>query len=320
MIGRAALGALLLCWAGAGLAQSTPEAQAWLEKIHRATMQLSYRGTFVYQHAGHTETSRITRFTDRHGDIEKLEVLDGVPREILRTRDAVKCYLPESHTLRIDRRGARRAFPRLLPADLGELAASYELSLGSVGRIAGFDCQEVLLKPRDDMRYGYQLCADTKTGMLLKARIVDAKGDTVEQFSFTQLSIGGVTRDQVRARHTTAKWHVEDADAEPADFEAHGWTFGGGVPGFRKVAEVQRRIRSSRSVGQVVYSDGLAAVSLFIEPMHERKEAFHPGLSSMGAVHMYSRRVGDYVVTAVGETPAASVQKMADSVEYRGAR
>ena len=68
-------------------------------------------------------------------------------------------------------------------------------------RIAGYDCQAIVLRPRDNLRYGYRLYADTASGMLLKAGTVDPAGEPVEQFSFTQLAIGGVTRDMVKPRH-----------------------------------------------------------------------------------------------------------------------
>src|SRR5204862_390393 len=96
---------LMAVFSGAAYAQS-PQGLEWLRKIHDATLKLSYKGTFVYQHDGRTETSRITRYVDPAGDIEKLEVMDGVPREIVRTRDTVKSYLPEARVVKVDRRSA----------------------------------------------------------------------------------------------------------------------------------------------------------------------------------------------------------------------
>jgi sigma-E factor negative regulatory protein RseB len=97
-------GAILVLAAGVAQAQS-PETLGWLRKIHEATQRLSYTGTFVYQNGGRTETSRITRYASE--DIEKLEVLDGLPREIVRTKDTVRCYLPESRVIKVDRRAER---------------------------------------------------------------------------------------------------------------------------------------------------------------------------------------------------------------------
>lgn len=311
------LGVLLLACMGAAQAQTTPEALGWLRRIYEATQKLSYTGTFVYQHAERSETSRITRFVDARGDIEKLEVLDGMPREIVRTRDTVKCYLPEARLVKIDRRGGQRVFPALLPERLTGLAEHYTISLGETKRMAGYECQLVVLTPKDNLRYGYKLWADTATGMLLKALTFDAKGEAVEQFTFTQLAIGGVRRDRVRPRHSARDWRIEDAASVPADLGAAGWSMNPELPGFRKIVELRRMLGESKPVGQFVYSDGLAAVSVFIEPREGRREPVRPGLASVGAINIYTREVANHVVTVVGEAPAASVQRIADRVEFR---
>jgi len=297
---------------GAAHAQS-PETLSWLRKMHEATQRLSYSGTFVYQNGTRSETSRITRYVDAAGDIEKLEVMDGVPREIVRTRDTVRCYLPDSRVVKVDRR-TERGFPALVPERIGALARHYDISLGETRRIAGFDCQAVVLAPKDNLRYGYKLYADAASGMLLRAVTLDAQGNPVEQFTFTQLDIGKVTRDMVKPRHAVRAWRVEHAEAEPARLA--GWGLSAELPGFHKVTELKRRLGESRPVGQMVYSDGLAAVSVFIEPLEARREQVRTGLSSMGAIHIYTREVANHMVTVVGEAPALSVQRIADSVEF----
>ena len=308
---------VLIAVAGLAQAQNEADALGWLRKIHDATQKLSYTGTFVYQQGGRTEASRITRYARADGDIEKLEVLDGAPREIVRTRDTVKCYLPGSRVVKVDRRSVERGFPALLPGQLSGIAQYYTVSLGETKRVAGFDCQAVALTPKDELRYGYRLCADTNTGMLLKAVTLDSAGQAVEQFTFTQLSIGYVSRDKVRPRHSARAWRVEDTGAAPANLAEAGWSVNVELPGFRKVIELKRRLGESRPAGQLVYSDGLAAVSVFIESLEGRPEPVRPGLASMGAINIYTREVANHVVTVVGEAPAMSVQRLADAVEFR---
>ena len=230
----------------------------------------------------------------------------------------MRCYLPGSRVVKVEKRVDRRTergFPALLPERIHALARHYDISLGETRRIAGFDCQAVVLKPKDNLRYGYHLYADTSSGMLLKAVTVDAAGEAVEQFSFTQLAIGNVTRDKVRSRMASREWRVEDAGAAPAHLA--GWGLSSELPGFRKITELKRRLGESRSAGQVVYSDGLAAVSVFIESLEGRSEPVRTGLASMGAIHIYTREVANHVVTVVGEAPATSVQRIANAVEYR---
>jgi len=304
---------------GQGLSQgqTSAEALSLLGRIYQATEKLSYTGTFVYQQGERTETSRITRLAGPGGGTEKVEVLDGSPREIVRTRDTVRCYLPDSQTVKVERRTDARAFPAMLPEQISELARNYTIARGETVRIAGYDCQAVVLTPKDDLRYGYKLWADVNSGMLLKARTFNRKGETVEQFSFAQLAIGSVPRERVKARRVAQNWHVEDAAVAPANLARSGWTLGSVLPGFRKVTEVTRKLGEARPVGQMVYSDGLAAVSVFIEPMSGRAETVRPGPSSLGAFQIYTRQVANHIVTVVGEAPPASVQRFARAVEYR---
>lgn len=308
---RAALAAVALLVAGSSYAQSR-DVLAWLQKMEDASRRLSYTGTFVYQQGGRSETSRITRLAG--ADVERLEVLDGMPREIVRTRDTLRCYLPESRVVKLERRTAERSFPRLLPQQVGILTEHYDISLGEKRRVGGFECQAVVLTPKDDLRYGYRLYADVASGMLVRAMTVDAAGNMVEQFTFTELRIGHVTPDMVKPSHASRSWRVEDADAVPAHLE--GWSVEPGLPGFEKVAELKRRMGESRPVAQLVYSDGLAAVSVFIEPLRAGREAA-PGLASLGAIHIYTREVANHRITVVGEAPAASVERIANAVAYR---
>jgi sigma-E factor negative regulatory protein RseB len=150
--------------------------------------------------------------------------------------------------------------------------------------------------------------------MLIGAVTVDSTGNQIEQFMFTQLAIGNVTPDMVKPRQTAAGWRVEDAEAAPTTLA--GWTMKPELPGFHKVVELKRRMES-KPVGHVVFSDGLAAVSVFIEPLEGRREPPRTGLSSLGAIHFYTREVANHMVTVVGEAPAASVQRIGNAVEYR---
>lgn len=308
----------MLCALVAGLAQAqSPEALDWLRRIQDATHRLSYSGTFVYQHGGRSETSRITRYVDASGAIERLEVMDGVPREIVRTRETVKCFLPDAKLVKVERRtGGGRDFPALLPDQLNALEGHYDIALGETRRIGGFECRAVVLTPKDNLRFGYRLYADVQSGMLMKAVTFDTAGHDIEQFMFTQLTLGHVTREMVKPRHpVTSAWRVENAGAVPANLP--GWALSSELPGFHKVIELKRTLGESRPVGQVVFSDGLAAVSVFIEPMGGRTEAVRTGLATMGAINIYRREVAHHVITVVGEAPAVSVQRIADAVEYR---
>ncbi len=311
---------LLVLAQSAQVACAQGDAHAGLERMHAATRKLSYTGTFVYRSGDQAETLRIIHAAGRHGVQERLETLDGQPREVVRSGDEVKCYLPNSKTLRIDRQTDHTVFPASLPVKLQDIGEHYEVIKGGIERIAGYDCQAIVLEPRDKLRYGHRLWADTDSGMLLKSQTLNDNNEVIEQFAFTQITIGRkIDLAQLRSKFLAKSrtWRVENSGAVAASLVASGWTIRPELPGFRKMTEMKRTQGGSSEVGHVVYSDGLAALSVFIEPAANKTSMPPPGPSRQGAINIYSRKVADHLVTVVGEAPAESVKKLAESVEYR---
>ena len=304
----------------AALAQTDTSALQWLQRVYTATQKLSYSGVFVYQQGQQVETSRITHIVDASGPRERLETLDGVPREIIRTGDEVVCYLPASKAVKIDKQYGSPVFPDILPERLKDLSDNYDIRKGEVERVGGYDCQVIVIEPKDRMRYGHRFWVDLHSGMLLKAKTFDENGEMVEQFAFTQLQIGGpIGREKLKARFSreSRHWRVEDSGAVRTNLAEAGWTIRSGPPGFRTVTELLRTLGGTSGVGHIVLSDGLAAVSVFIQPAKSKQPASRPGLVRQGAINVYARPVGDHWVTVVGEAPAESVKYIADAVEFR---
>jgi sigma-E factor negative regulatory protein RseB len=303
----------------AAIAQTDTSAMQWLQRIYAASEKLSYSGTFVYQQGQRVETSRIVHVADPSGPRERLETLDGVPREIVRTGDEVVCYLPGSMTVKIDKQPGRQPFPAILSEQLKDVSENYNVKKGEIERVGGYSCQVLTLEPRDRMRYGHRLWADLKTGMLLKAKTYNERNEMLEQFAFTEIKIGGtISRDQLKARYfrQSKNWHVEDSGATRVNLAESGWTMRSKPPGFRTVAELMRTVGGTGGVGHIVLSDGLAAISVFIEPASNKRPAPQAGLARQGAINVYIRPVGSYWVTVVGEAPAESVKYVANAVEY----
>ena len=295
---------------------------AWLRIMASASRQLNYTGTFVYRHGNDTEASRIVHYVNEAGgEFEKLETLDGPPREVIRTNDQVTCYLPNTKTVLIEKRSTRR-FPALFPAQLtNNITDHYIVKQGRMNRAAGYDCRTVALIPKDHLRYGHQFCAEASSGLPLRAKTFNEKGVLLESFAFTELKLGGqFDRDKVQSRYATQSrdWRVGRATSPSVDRTGHtGWTLANELPGFKKLTESRRSIAGRKStVSHLVYSDGLAAVSVFIEPLP--KSLPPQSLSHQGAVNIYVRLVSDYMVTALGEVPAETVMRIANSLEYRG--
>lgn len=293
---------------------------AWLKKMADASHQLNYSGTFVYHHASQAETSRIVHYVNpAGGEFEKMETLDGPAREVIRTNDQVVCYLPENRTVKIEKRGTRR-FPAMLPDRLNGVSDSYTVRAAGTDRVAGHDCQVIVLEPRDQLRYGHQFCAETTSGLPLRAYTYSEKKALLESFIFTELKIGGqFNRDKVRSRYAAKSrdWKVDYSGYPTAEIASEtGWVLTQKPAGFRKLTEFKRKIAGRTvMVSQIVYSDGLAAVSVFIEPLPRGRVG--QTLTHQGAVNIFIRPLAEHLVTVLGETPAATVMQIGNSLEFK---
>lgn len=296
-----------------------PDAMAWLKKIAAASRQVNYTGTFVYQHGNQSETSRIAHRVDAGGESERLEILDGPPREIIRNNGNVTCYLPESKTVVIEKRVAQH-FPVALPEQLSGISDNYVIKKGRRDRVAGYDCQMIVLEPRDNLRYGHKFCVELRTGLPLRARVYGDRNEMVESFAFTQLTLGsGVSKDMLKSRYAgkSQAWRVDKSALEQSETSTDtGWVLKNQPAGFNKLTEMRRSMAGRPvQVLHIVYSDGLAAVSVFIEPMLEPPPPAGP--TYQGAVNIYVKTQADQMVTVVGETPARTVKQIAESLSPR---
>lgn len=296
------------------------EGIALLMKIANASRHLNYSGTFVYQHGNMSETSDIVHYVNTAGgEFEKMEVLDGPAREVIRNNDQLTCYLPKSKTVIIEQRDARQ-LPVLLPERMPDILENYVVKKTGTDRVAGYDCDEILLEPKDNMRYGRSFCAEVRSGLPLRSRTINEKNEAVESFAFTRLSIGGkFNRDKVKSKYAaiSRNWHIDRSALNMSEkTEDTGWVLNSRPHGFKKLTEVKRSIAGRPgAVSHIVFSDGLAAISVFIEPLAKEQPA--QTLAHQGAINIYTRKYAGHRVTVLGEAPAATVMQIANSLELR---
>ncbi len=290
---------------------------ALLQRIAQGSRQLTYSGTFVYRSGEKVDTSRIAHSLIDGIEMERIEALDGSPREVLRAGNEVKCFFPEEKLVIIENRSSHRGFPSLLPAGLGSLPEHYAIRAGEQGRVAGMKSRAVLLEPRDDLRYGHEFWMDAASGLLLKANLVGERGETLESFAFTQVKIGGpLERGALKPRFDSERVRVQQVRATEIKPEDMGWGFRTLLPGFRKVVAMKRqKAPESRESLHVVFSDGLASISVFIEPGGSAGEA--ETISAVGPVNVYRRQVGEHRLVVMGEVPALAVRRLGDGIERR---
>lgn len=293
------------------------DGMALLQRIAQGARQLTYSGTFVYRSGNRVETSRIAHAVSDGREMERIEVMDGSPREIIRDGSEVKCFLPEEKLLIVENRARQRAFPALLPAGLGSLSEHYSIRAGAPGRVAGIESRSVVLEPKDALRYGHEFWMDAASGLLLKAAMRNEKGEVLESFAFTQVKIGGpLDKDALKPRYSPDRVRVQQVQAAELKAEDLPWLFKAQLPGFRKVSAMRRQATDQHPESlHVVFSDGLASISVFIEAGGAEGEA--EPVSHVGPINVYRRQLGDHRLVVMGEVPATAVKKLGDGVERR---
>lgn len=294
-----------------------PEAREWLERMSKALSTQNYDGRFFHLSQSRSETMRIIHRVDKGKITERLVSLDGSGREIVRNESEVICYLPDKRVVLVEKRTDNNPLLAALPNYSQELEALYSIEKsGRVTKTLGRRTQMIVVQPRDQYRYGYRLWLDEQTAMPLKSQLCDRDGNVIEQILFAELNLRErIPADEIKASITGEgfKWLRQDAAPRMAN-NVVGWNVVRLPAGFRLTTwRVQVIAGSPAPVRHLVYSDGLASVSVFIEPRDTQAAPMH-GLARVGAAFAFSRDLDGHQVTAVGEVPAATVEAIAAGV------
>lgn len=332
--GRAALAALLLglvaCAAGAqpsfgiGPSDSAPAPTEqrsigeWLTRMHDASRKRAYTGTFVVTSDAMLASARIWHACEGEQQIERVDAMTGPPRTTFRRNDHVVTFLPSSKVVRMEKRQALGLFPNLLQAADSAIAEFYTVRELGQDRVAGFEADIILLKPKDNLRFGYRVWSEKKSGLVIKLQTLGLDGRVLEQAAFSELQIDAPVRLDALARmmNKTSGYRTERLETLVVDPAAEGWALREALPGFRPMSCIKRAPQAGAlpSTMQWVFSDGLASVSLFLEPYDVQR---HPkeGLVAMGATQSLMLRIDDWWLTAVGEVPPGTLKGFAQALQ-----
>jgi sigma-E factor negative regulatory protein RseB len=319
----ALLGLLCSLVTNAGVAgQSNEDPRASLERMARAAQTLNYDGTFVYRNGATMQSMRIIHRSVDDGERERLVALSGAAREVIRDTERVTCILPDRQSVVVTKSRPRQ-FPhsRLLESGAG-FAQYYTLLVQRGERIAGRHTKMLSVMPHDRFRYGYRLWMDRDTGLLLKSELINEHDEIVEQLVYTHIELPEHIPDALLEPEISGAgytWYRDKpAGASSAGGSSEPHWYPGWVPdGFVLREHAQDAILDSRDpVEHLVFSDGLASVSVFIERLDTASQPLD-GLDSVGAVNAYGSMAGDLQITVVGEVPAATVERVAMSISRR---
>jgi len=295
-----------------------------LQKAAQAARELSYKGVFVYQAGGNVKAVQITHMNFGQGEYARMVVLDGSPREVLRQGNDVVIFNPKNEKVVIEKRTGQNMFPALLPSNLENIKLSYQVRTLGTERVAGRDGQIVLLEPKDKYRYAYKFWADKEYGLLLKAMSTNERNEVMEQITFSQLNLMEThDMDWFHPQVDHAKPYVMEQEATPVSagdamsLAQQSLAMDQLPLGYKNIDKVVRMVPGKQfPVMQLVYSDGLASVSLFIEPLAKGVPA-KMGHSVMGPTNFFATVIDGHQVIAVGEVPEATVTQFAGAVSFK---
>lgn len=288
---------------------------AALERARQAAQQLDYRGEFILQRGLEVSHTRIVHVGSGTPEQERLESLDGEPRESLRRGAETLIYLRRQRRLLIERHSSEARFPALPPLSRPEFERQYLTRRFASDPVAGRETLAVALDTRDVFHYSHRFWFDRTTGLLLRAQTVSENGEVIEQVGFRQVLVGSVPRALLKpAAGSTRSWHIDHTEVRPIDLSS--WRLGWVPAGFMRVATSSRRLMdangASRDVGQILYSNGLSSLSVFVEPWSAERSLLPLRL---GALNMVGKRHGKFWLTIVGDVPMVAIRQVADAIE-----
>lgn len=299
------------------------DVKEWLDKMAAAERYLNYQGTFIYTNGPQVETMQIVHGFDKQGERERMSSLTGDVREIIRDESHLVSVLPVRKEVLIEPRGKQLSSPAKLLEGLEQSEAFYDYSMKGEERIAGHSCRILSIHPQDSFRYGYRLCIEKETGILLKSLTQDHSGQTHEQMMFTSITMP----DAIPVDEFHSVMHKDDFSLKQSLSTLgvntsikpdSSWVFGDLPPGFRITEDAMRQIASSeKPVQHIIIDDGLASLSVFIAPATS-DELVTQGVFRSGGLNAYSRLINDSVVTVIGEVPEKTVRFIAESIHRQG--
>lgn len=318
--------ALVLCglpWVAQ--AEDAP-VNAWLMRLHEASRHRTYTGTFVVSAGGQMASARIWHVCDGAQQMERVESLSGTPRSTFRRNDQVLTFFPEARVAVAETRESLGLFPNLLKSQDSTIEEFYQLKPLGAERVAGLDADVVQLQPKDNLRYGYRVWSEKRSGLVVQLQTLDPDGKVLEQSAFSELQMDAPVSMGKLAQmmaHTEG-YRVEHRDLQKTTAKAQGWDMPTGVAGFKPMGCYTRPVallagasgRADQTM-QWMFSDGLATVSLFVEAFDARRHTREGATDLGGATRTFTRHLGAWWITAVGEVPAATLSTFALGLERK---
>ncbi len=286
----------------------------WLNKMAGAVRTTNYEGTVIRLQNGTIEALKVVHMVSDGVIHERVVVQEGNGLEIIRIGNEVKCILPDKRSVLVEEWNDQSTLFSTLPSSDIRFGNEYDVSIVRKERVAGRKAVLLAIRPHDEYRFGHRLWLDIETGFPLQTELIGDDGDTIAQVKFADISL----ENEIHANALVSSIDTENFSwfVNPKRKINHGidtaWISDDLPPGYRTVSTHEEELPGRASpVTHILFSDGLANVSVFIAPAEKQRPARR---SRVGSSHSYSVQLGEYRVTAVGEVPAATAERIATSM------
>ena len=291
----------------------------WLERMSRAGTAVNYQGEFVFVRGDLVRHMGVVHTVDSKGVQEKIYSVDGPAVEMTignqpgqQYADSIasreRGFAGSESGLLSSRIHESFVFSRFPPQLLSRLTSLYEISLGGEDRVANHFVQIVELTPLDSYRFGLKLWLEKETALLLKAAMIDAQNNILEQFSYSRIAIEPATNGDVSRLQPTEASKSTEVGAGSSEWEVTNAPLG-----FKLHSVNRYPAMPAGNVDHLIYTDGMAMVSVFVEPPGQKGTSGN-GAVRLGVVNAVVGNVASRQVTVMGEVPEATLQMMLDSV------
>lgn len=295
----------------------------WLRRMHEASKNRAYIGTYVVSSGGQMQSAKIWHVCEGGQQTERVETLTGAPRSTFRHNEKVVTFLPDQKLVRHEKREALNSFPEIVQSADHRISDFYKLKLEGTERIAGVEADIAVLVPKDAMRFGYRVWTEQKKGLVVKLQTLDVDGLVLEQAAFSELLMDApVKMDKLlQMMGKVDGLRVEQPTLVKTTASAEGWYLPASVAGFKPISCYKRPASTgttsvTEDSMQWVFSDGLASVSLFVESYDRQRHNKESGMS-MGATYTLTRQIGNYWLTVMGEVPMTTLKQFANGLERK---
>ena len=294
------------------LAERLP--QEWLSSMGTAVQSTSYEGTVIRIQDGSAEALKVVH-TVRDGIVrEKLVAQEGNGLEIIRNGNEVHCILPDRQSVLVEEWDDQSTLFSTLPTSKVRFGSEYDVSIVRTGRVAGREAIELAIRPHDEYRYGHRIWLDTETSFPLQTQLID-NGQPIEQIKFADIKLNSDIHSSALEPSVSIEnftWLRQSSGHQGTRVDT-AWKCGALPAGFRAIDTHAEKMHGSDDVvTHILYSDGLANVSVFIAPESGGPSA---GPARVGGSNSFSIESDGFEITAVGEVPAVTVKQIANSMQ-----